>query len=117
MTSHAPFRAVSDRIHGILSRAAKEIAGEVAMKCDFTATELSNCARKNWDPYRMDKIATKCKRSSAKEFDVILKQRERKWAATKLEQGRRLTSSRATALVSFCILPFHFPESKLMVIA
>ena len=75
MTNQSLCRAVYDKIRGILSRAARETNGKFAMECEFIATELGNCARKKWDPYRMDKIATKCKGGLAKELEEMVGER------------------------------------------
>ena len=57
--------------HCRCKKAAKQFSGKFAAECEFTVTELGNCARKNWDPYRFDKIMTKCKCRSSKELGAI----------------------------------------------
>ena len=71
-----------------MSREARGFSGKFAADCEITATELGNCARKKWDPFRCDKIATKCKCRLSKELNEMLEERNGKWAATKLEEEK-----------------------------
>ena len=73
------FVAVGERIQ-------REIRGGMRIDCD----RIRQLCAKKWDPYRIDKIATKCKCRSSKELDVMWAVPKRKWAATELgeEKGR-----------------------------
>ena len=84
MTNQSLCRTVYDKIRGILSRAAREFSGKFAVDCETAATELANCARKKWDPFGCDKIATECKRRLSKELNEVLSERMRNCVATKL---------------------------------
>ena len=97
MTTQALYRAVYDKIRGILSRAVREISGKFAVDCEFAATELGNCARRNRIFGACDKIPTGRKRRSSKELQRKFGERERKWVATKLgEQSRRRKAEQGT---------------------
>jgi hypothetical protein len=79
-------RALCDRIPRIVSQSMQKNSGKTTLKCEWTVTKLRNCARKNWDPYAVDKIATKCKRRPSQELREITAAPERKPAVTKFGQ-------------------------------